>query len=88
MSSAAWWADFNQYLRSREWEERRAKVLERDSHTCRAVLPGCLTRATQVHHLSYAHYRFEPLYELISLCRSCHQRITAMDRQRRARVVA
>jgi hypothetical protein len=69
---AEWWHMYNDYLASAEWRMRRQRVLERDGHMCQ----GCLTRkATQVHHLSYAHVTREPLFELISICDACHTNI-------------
>lgn len=62
-------AVYAEYLNSAEWRRRRQQVLERENHRCQ----GCrATRATQVHHLTYAHVRDELLYELVALCDDCH----------------
>lgn len=75
--SEAWWKDYNAYLDSPKWAEKRQRVLERDNYLCQA----CRTRkATQVHHLSYKHVKREPLFELVSVCDVCHVFITQMDR--------
>jgi len=72
-----WWERYNDYMASPEWAMKRRRVLMRDGHKCQA----CLERtATQVHHLSYRHLGSEPLYELISVCTPCHERITELDR--------
>ena len=55
----------------------------RDDGKCKAILSGCLRSANQVHHLSYQHVGNEPLFELISVCSACHDKITAMDRDRK-----
>jgi 5-methylcytosine-specific restriction endonuclease McrA len=69
--SQQWWDDYNAYLRTPEWARRREAVLERDGYLCR----GCLRRpAEHVHHLTYAHVGHELAFELVSLCRSCHER--------------
>lgn len=61
---------YQRYLQSSEWGERRKLVLQRDRNTCQ----GChKARADEVHHLSYAHVGRELLYELVSLCRQCHE---------------
>lgn len=76
-----WLRDHNDYLKSEKWLKKRAKVLQRDKEVCQ----GCLFRkATQVHHLSYAHWKNEPLFELVSVCQVCHEFITLLDRKRRA----
>jgi len=67
-----WWADYNAYLKTPRWKSIRAQVLQRDSGTCK----GCGEQpATQVHHLTYKHVRNEFLWELISVCDTCHDRI-------------
>lgn len=73
-----WFRWYGEYLRSKEWKNKRQMVLNRDSFICQ----GCLSKkATQVHHLSYAHVGNEPLFELVSLCENCHNSITEMDKK-------
>ena len=58
------------YLTTEEWKEKRQKVFERDNYLCQ----GCLTeKATQVHHTTYNNIFHELLFELVSICRNCHQ---------------
>jgi hypothetical protein len=65
----AWLASHDAYLQTDKWRSLRARVLRRDNGICQ----GCLVQnATQVHHLSYAHWRDELLFELTSLCDACH----------------
>lgn len=69
---AQWWRDYDAYLQSPEWAERRRRVLRRAGGICE----GCLTnRATQVHHLTYARVRAEMLFDLVAICGDCHERI-------------
>lgn len=45
--------------------------MQRAAHVCE----GCRTaRATEVHHLTYEHCGDEFLWELVAICRSCHER--------------
>ena len=72
-----WWAKYNAYLCSPEWIAKRGAVLKRDSWLCQS----CLSRpATQVHHLTYDHAFNEPLFDLVSVCKTCHGRLTHLDR--------
>jgi len=66
------------YLKSNEWKEKRKKVLFRDKFTCQACL---INEANEVHHLTYKHYKQEPLFELISMCSKCHINLTKQDRE-------
>lgn len=75
-----WWAWYNAYLASPEWAARRQAVMERDGWTCRAC---GMARATQAHHLTYAHVGCEPLFDLVAVCAECHDAITEMDRAKR-----
>ncbi len=63
---------YNQYLASTHWQNKRAVVLSRDNYMCRYCEKS---KATQVHHLSYANLGNESEFELISVCYSCHQLI-------------
>jgi 5-methylcytosine-specific restriction endonuclease McrA len=65
---------YREYLESTAWKNKRILVLNRDGHKCK----GCgVATATDVHHLTYAHIYDEFLFELISLCRRCHDRVHA-----------
>ena len=65
---------YGEYLETDAWQAKRAQVIARDKGVCQ----GCLSRrATQVHHLSYAHVGDELLFELISVCDQCHERLHA-----------
>lgn len=68
--------DYAEYLTSPEWKEKRKLVMERDRYHCQSCLAD---DATEVHHLSYKHLFNEPLFDLVAVCRSCHQSITDMD---------
>ena len=71
---------YQSYLQSPEWERRRRLVLKR----CGEVCEGCgEARATQVHHITYENFGAEFLFELMGLCRSCHERLHALEEMRR-----
>lgn len=75
-----WMSNYNAYLQTPKWRAKREAVMRRDEHLCQACLSA---RATDVHHLTYSHLFDEPLFDLIAVCRPCHDRITAMDRAKR-----
>jgi 5-methylcytosine-specific restriction endonuclease McrA len=75
-----WWRWYSAYLQSPEWARRRAAVLKRARGICES---DGFRRATQVHHITYAHVGNEPLFELRAVCDDCHERLTEEDRQRR-----
>jgi hypothetical protein len=53
-----------------EWAAKRAKVLERAQDLCE----GCRENpAVEVHHLTYKHIYNEFLFELVAVCRPCHE---------------
>ncbi|MCE5329647.1 hypothetical protein LLG07_04885 [bacterium] len=59
------------YLNSFDWKIKRINVLKRDNYLCQ----GCLkSKATEVHHLNYNHIYNEFYFELISLCKDCHEK--------------
>ena len=63
---------YSDYLLSPEWAKRREKVLRRANGICE----GCgEARATQVHHKTYDHIYNEPLFDLVAICKACHESI-------------
>jgi hypothetical protein len=67
-----WWEWYNNYLLTYKWRNKRQRVLERDKHICQSCL---INKATEVHHLSYKFVGNEPLFQLVSICDTCHKMI-------------
>lgn len=70
---------YNQYLNGNTWKDKRHRVLKRDDYLCQACLRN---NATEVHHKTYKHVFNEPLFELVAVCKSCHEKITRMDSEK------
>ena len=70
---------YDNYLQSREWKQKTKLVLDRDGGLCKAQLPECSQYAQDVHHLTYTYFGNEPLFTLVSVCRSCHAKMTQME---------
>jgi len=71
MSAQNWPELYADYLKSQQWADKRDRVLRRANYHCE----GCAQRpATDVHHLTYEHVTQEFLFELVALCRECHER--------------
>lgn len=62
------------YLKTKEWEKQRQRVLDRDKHTCQIC--GRKNGAMNVHHIFYQH-PLECMDDrwLATLCPSCHKRV-------------
>lgn len=57
------------YLNSKEWEEKRVSVLERENNKCQK----CNTSDNlQIHHWTYTRLFNEELSDLYCLCKDCH----------------
>lgn len=68
--------EYAAYLVSPQWAGKRRKVFERAGGLCE----GCRERSAEdVHHLTYDHIYDEFLFELIALCRPCHERLHGVD---------
>lgn len=68
----AWSKYYNAYLQTPEWKAKRETVLRRGNGVCE----GCgRTMAEHVHHRTYENLGDEFLFELVALCRNCHQKI-------------
>lgn len=71
---AAFLTEHTIYLRTAAWRARRLAVLNRAKGLCE----GCgKVAATQVHHLTYEHWKAEFLWELVAVCDDCHERVHA-----------
>ena len=67
-----WWEWYSAYLATPEWAKRRYLAFQRAQGICE----GCRSAVpVHVHHLNYEHAGDELLYELVALCRECHQRV-------------
>jgi len=63
---------YQAYLKSPEWRRRRDLVMKR----CNGVCEGCAAApAVEVHHLTYEHVQNEFLWELVGVCKACHDRV-------------
>src|SRR5882724_3169206 len=70
-SKQAWDAEYQQYLQTDAWRERRERVLKRANYICE----GCrINQAVQVHHMTYDDVGGEFLWQLVAICRDCHER--------------
>jgi hypothetical protein len=63
-------AEYDAYLASEQWQQLRAKALERDGHACRVCnSPTNL----HVHHRTYLRFGNELVDDLTVLCKRCHK---------------
>ena len=66
--------EHREYIKTPKWQSKREKVMQRANHHCE----GCgeyLGVAGHVHHTTYNNWKDEFLFELIYLCKECHQRV-------------
>lgn len=75
VAKRGWWDWYNAYLRSFAWAVKRGEALKRDAYQCQ----NCFAPAEEVHHLTYENVGREPLSDLVSLCKSCHDGIHGWD---------
>lgn len=67
---------YKEYLHSPEWYEKRQLVFDRCDWTCE----GCgIERSTIAHHITYENAGNEFLFELLGLCKKCHDRLHKKD---------
>jgi hypothetical protein len=70
LSAAERRSKYEAYLRTPEWRQKRAKVIDRENGLCQ----GCRERRIEeVHHATYANLGNELLFQLIGLCSPCHR---------------
>jgi hypothetical protein len=85
IEKATWFAEHDVYFKTAKWQKKREVVLKKAKGICE----GCGERkATQVHHLSYDHWKHEMLWELVAICGDCHEMVHADRRTLLIRVEA
>jgi len=66
-----WRRHYDVYLETPEWKRKRDLVMARAQEICE----GCReAKAVDVHHLTYDDAGEEFLFQLVALCRKCHER--------------
>jgi hypothetical protein len=63
--------DYQLYLRSKEWQDRRQMMFELRGKKCE--LCGSFEDRLQIHHLHYRTLYKETSQDLMILCQNCHQ---------------
>lgn len=72
-------AKYQEYLRSQAWIAKKWLVFKRDGYQCQ----HCGTaKNIQCHHLTYDHLYDEPLDDLVTLCKQCHESAHSFDRRK------
>jgi len=82
-STKNWKFEYAQKFRTREWQMKRAKILERDNYECKGdPCMGSKDDMLHVHHIVYLK-NMEPWdYDddfLITLCSECHKEIREVN---------
>jgi len=72
-----WWRLYRLYLQSPQWRRKREARLILDRHRC---VKCNAMRRLEVHHLSYRNVGNEPMDDLRTLCKDCHDGVTEKSR--------
>lgn len=64
--------NYQAYLRSEKWNQKRKAVLKRDNYKCQ--LNYRHTGRLELHHKTYERIGKERLSDLITLCSDCHRK--------------
>ena len=64
--------EYEKYLMSSDWQEKRAERFEKDGNRC--VCCGA-EKALQAHHITYERVGHEDIDDLVTLCADCHKTV-------------
>jgi 5-methylcytosine-specific restriction endonuclease McrA len=64
------------YLKSVAWQNKRKAAFEHHGKYCFK----CGTLACDIHHLTYENVGYEPLDDIVPLCRQCHEAVHGIHR--------
>lgn len=63
---------YTDYIQSQKWQRQRNNRMAIDNNECKL----CFSKAKlHVHHITYDNFGNEPMSELITVCKSCHEKI-------------
>lgn len=65
--------EYDKYIRSKQWKDKRQQVLERDKFQCRFCES---TERLEIHHRHYRNFGNEELFDLVTVCKVCHDALT------------
>ena len=63
------------YMRSEKWQNKRARRLAKDLHTCQMCgqIGSDKQNPLHVHHFTYENLGSEKMRDLITYCKKCHE---------------
>ena len=68
--------NYPKYMASRHWKEKRTIRIMLDGKVCQ----NCGSAINlQVHHLTYENIPNEDMMDLVTLCKTCHEKLHAVD---------
>lgn len=65
--------EYQQYINSPTWKQKRAAALERAQHRCQVCGFSKWSRKLEVHHLTYERFQRERPEDLMVVCVQCHE---------------
>lgn len=67
-------AEYEEYLKSQEWKEKRRKKAKEQNYFCEMCHQKVL-KGFHIHHKTYIRFKKERLSDLMFLCEDCHAKL-------------
>lgn len=68
--------NYHDYMATKSWEEKKIERLKHDGYQCQICGSG---KNLTVHHITYDRLGAEDLDDIITVCKTCHDKIHAHD---------
>lgn len=68
--------NYYEYIASKEWQRKRLARIKLDGYKCHICGSS---RNLNVHHLTYERLGHEDMEDLMTLCRSCHEKVHEIE---------
>ena len=72
--------DYDKYIESEEWKEKREDRIILDGYKCRMCGSA---KNLVVHHITYENAPNEDMFDLVTLCKTCHNELHKYDTMRK-----
>lgn len=66
--------EYEEYLKSSQWQTKRRRKAQEQNHTCE-ICKKKVTVGYHIHHKNYKRFKKERLSDLMFLCEDCHTNI-------------
>lgn len=79
-------AEYEEYLKSSEWQTKRRRKAKEQNHICEICHKKVL-KGFHIHHKTYIRFKKERLSDLMFLCEDCHTKLHSAENKHKKKQI-